>query len=130
MVTQPYVEKAIQYSNNSALGPDGVPYLAWRKAGRLAVVIIHNALSQLQSDTFSVEHLPRDFNTGFLCCLPKKPSGYDPALGDPYAPNATRPLSLVNTDNRLMASAARIRVEPTMESVISDMQRGSSEAGK
>ena len=65
-----------------------------------------------------------DFNTSFICCLPKKPSGHDSIVGDFYAPKATRPLSLINTDNRLMASAARIRVEPTMEAVISDMQRG------
>ena len=52
VVTQGGVEKAIQYSNNSAPGPDGIPYLAWRKAGRLAVVSIHNALSQIQKDNF------------------------------------------------------------------------------
>ena len=69
MVTQSDVEKAFQYSNNSAPGPDGVPYLSWRKADRLAVVIIHNALSQLHSDTFSVEHVPRDFNTSFFMLL-------------------------------------------------------------
>ena len=45
-------------------------------------------------------------------------------LGDFYAPKATRPLSLANTDNRLMASAARIRVESIMEYIISSMQKG------
>ena len=124
MVTQGDVEKAILCSDNSAPGPDGIPYMAWRKAGRLAVAIIHGALHQIQKDNFKVEYLPMDFNTSFLCCLPKKPSGHDSIVGDFYAPKATRPLSLVNTDNRLMASAARIRVEPTMEAVISDMQRG------
>ena len=37
---------------------------------------------------------------------------------------ATRPLPLVNTGNRLMASATRIRVEPTVDAIISNMQRG------
>ena len=54
----------------------------------------------------------------------KKPSGSDPIVGDYYLPSATRPLSLVNTDNRLIASALRIAIEPAVEMVISSMQRG------
>ena len=71
-VTQEDVEKAILWSNNSAPGPDGIPYMAWRKVGRLAVAIIHSARHQIPKDNFKVEHLPFDFNTSFLCCLPKK----------------------------------------------------------
>ena len=86
MVTQDDVEKAILCSNNSALGPDGIPYMAWRKAGRLAVAIIHGALHQIQKDNFKVEYLPMDFNTSLPCCLPKKPSGHDSIVGDFYLP--------------------------------------------
>ena len=82
ILTQKHVEDAIRYSNNSAPGPDGVPYLAWRCAGRLAVVVLHAAASQLQDENFTLQELPRDFNASFLCCLPKKPSGHDPIEGD------------------------------------------------
>ena len=86
IVTQDDVEKAILCSNNSAPGPDGIPYMAWRKAGRLAVAIIHGALHQIQRDSFKVEHLPMDFNTSFLCCLPKSPLGMTPLLGTSTPP--------------------------------------------
>ena len=118
------MEDAIQYSNNSALGPDGTPYLAWRCAGHLAAVVLHAAASQLQEDNFTLQELPRDFNASFLCCLPKKPSGHDPTEGDYFKPSATRPLSLVNTDNRLIAGAFRLLLEPHIANVVSQLQRG------
>ena len=48
-----------------------------------------------------------DFNSSILCLLPKKPTGSDDAMGTYYHPNNTRPLSVSNVDNRLLASAAR-----------------------
>ena len=44
--------------------------------------------------------------------LPKKIAGVDPLLGDYYTAADTRPLVIVNTDNRLLASAMRVRMEP------------------
>ena len=124
IITQQHIEDAIRYSNNSAPGPDGMPYLAWRCAGRLAVVVLHAAASQMQDENFTLQELPRDFNASFLCCLPKKPSGHDPIEGDYFKPAATRPLSLVNTDNRLIAGAFRLLLEPHIASVVTQLQRG------
>ena len=64
------------------------------------------------------------FNLGTLCCLPKKPSGTDCALGDFFAADCTRPLCIVNTDDRLIANAARLRWEPIFNAWVSQMQRG------
>ena len=47
------------------------------------------------------------FNDALLCCLPKKPCEISPEFGEVYAGEDTRPLALVNTDNRIIASAAR-----------------------
>ena len=65
-----------------------------------------------------------DFNLALLCCLPKKASGNDQEHGDFYEAGNTRPLALVNLDNRILASAARIAWEPILEGWVSGMQRG------
>jgi hypothetical protein len=41
-----------------------------------------------------------------------------------HKPAEVRPLSIVNTDNRLMANAYRLRVEPLVAKAVSGMQRG------
>ena len=94
-----HVEMAVSMSNNSSPGPDGIPYAAWRHAGRTAILILHAAAEQMQAPDFRNTRLPTGFNDNYLCCLPNKPSGTDQVAGDYFLPSATRPLSLVNTDN-------------------------------
>ena len=65
-----------------------------------------------------------DFNTGLLCCLPKKATGVHEIHGEFYGAGDTRPLAIVNTDNRLIASAMRLAWEPLLNSWISKAQRG------
>ena len=68
--------------------------------------------------------LPSDFNHSRLICLPKKPIGTRPDLGEFYACEATRPLSIVNTDNRLLGVAAKIIIHDPLEKLISPAQKG------
>ena len=68
--------------------------------------------------------LPEGFNAAFLCCLPKKPYFTDPRLGPVFTAEGTRPLSIVNTDNRLIASFFRIHLEGIFSRWISAAQRG------
>ena len=78
-------------------------------------------LAEAYSDLLLAEH---SYNLGLLCCLPKKPSGHS-ADGSPYyTADHTRPLSIVNCDNRLVASAMRIRWEGVLDKWVSDFQRG------
>ena len=65
-----------------------------------------------------------DFNLGLMCCLPKKPAGTHETLGEYFGPEDTRPLAIVNTDNRLIASAYRLAWEPMLEKWISRYQMG------
>ena len=65
-----------------------------------------------------------DFNLGNMVFLPKKPAGNDPVLGDFYTAADVRPLVIVNTDNRIMANAVRIAMEPILASWISTNQHG------
>ena len=64
------------------------------------------------------------FNLGILCCLPKKVAGTHSTLGDYYTAADTRPLSIVNTDNRIIASAMKLAWEPIFNKWVSDSQRG------
>lgn len=56
--------------------------------------------------------------------LPKSTSSTDNEGRDVYTPENTRPLNITNADNRLMATAVRLRIEPAMANNISHMQRG------
>ena len=55
--------------------------------------------------------------------LPKKASGSLNGV-DFFDPSDTRPLSIVNSDNRIMASAVRLVIEPIMDAAVSDGQQG------
>ena len=128
------IAKAIKTSGQSAPGPDGIPYIAWRKSGDLATQILHDAATALQSDqaitllqeihgddTRPENH---EFNLGLLICLGKKPHSTHPEHGEVFRPGSTRPLSIVNTDNRLLANAARLRWERLLNPWISPQQQG------
>ena len=127
------VAKAVRLSNNSAPGPDGIPYLAWRKLGNIGIDYLFQAVKcltteegkQCMSDASpDLPHGQHTFNAGLLCCLPKKPTGQTGDGHQYFAPDATRPLTLVNCDNRLVASAARFRWESILAKWISPAQRG------
>ena len=127
------VKSAIIRSGNTMPGPDGIPYLAWRRLGKLGVEVLYvSAEALMQGDAcMKLCHAAsgshgdsHDFNLGILCCPPKKVTGSDPNVGDYHDASATRPLSIVNTDNRIIANAARIRWEPVFGQWVSHMQRG------
>ena len=102
--------------------------------GDLAVDTLFEATQVLQfdnSDTLlSLAYSARegahghDFNLGLLCCLPKKAAGPHETMGEVYGPGDTRPLAIVNTDNRLIASAMRNAWEPLFNKWVSMGQRG------
>ena len=131
-VKQEHVDKAIRISGNSAPGPDGIPYTAWRRAGLLGRGALFEAIKELMHEQGLTKlreayaggsDKVHDFNDAAMVFLPKKPVGI--VEGKPvYDANNTRPLSIVNTENRLMASAVRLAMEPILDGVISPEQRG------
>ena len=42
-LNKPHINRAIKHSNNSAPGPDGIPFLAWRRACDLSAQILFDA---------------------------------------------------------------------------------------
>ena len=116
-----HMDDAIKFAHETAPGPDGIPYRAFKRFPGSSDVLYEAAVEMLKGDG---DRPGAAFNYAFLCCLPKKPVRTDPLLGHLYDAKHTRPLSLVNTDNRLIASAFRIALEPILNSWVSSMQRG------
>ena len=44
------VRQAVEQSGDSAAGPDGIPYLAWRRLGNLGVDVLFAVAQQLEQD--------------------------------------------------------------------------------
>jgi hypothetical protein len=63
------------------------------------------------------------FNEAVAVFIPKKAGHVLNGVAF-HRPAEARPLSIVNTDNRLMANAFRLRVEPLLAQAVSPMQRG------
>jgi len=128
------LKKALDTSNNSAPGPDGIPFGAWRavrKAGLTILLDTIECMEQEQAEAVFVEAYrgeaeehQHNFNLSTLVCLPKDHTGEDPTMGKYYVPKSTRPLSIVNADNRLIASAMRIRWELQLSLYVKDRQQG------
>ena len=96
--------------------------------------VLYDATTALQSDQ-AVELLEsmhgsdhhsegHSFNLGLLTRLGKKPKAHSPEHGDVFEPGNTRPLSIVNTDSRLIANAARLRWERILNPWVSPQQQG------
>ena len=137
------VETAIRHSGNSAPGPDGIPFKAWRALGALGISILYDTAACLESD--EAQHLLQEayhdcdnscnnevvnhngthhYNHSILVCLPKKSTSITSDGTEAYTANNTRPLSIVNCDNRIVASAARNRWEHYLASWILPRQQG------
>ena len=128
------IVRALKCSGNSAPGLDGIPYAAWRCLKELGIsVLLGVALALEEEDATDVltaaysdegELGSHDYNAGTLECLPKAHTGEDPDLGHYFKPGDTRPLSIVNCDNRLVASAMRMRWEVHADKYVGERQQG------
>ena len=127
------IAKAISLAASSAPGPDGIPYEAWKTLGDLAIDILNDAGHVLEDGDARHQMIEVDgdenrdsheFNFSNMFCIPKKPSGKTDHGEAFYAPAATRPLSVVNTDNRIIANSRRLRWEVIFNEWVSEMQKG------
>ena len=113
---------AVKYAGHSAPGPDGIPYSAYSCSPLAQAILQEAATYVVQHDT--ADRIPDDFNHSRLICLPKKPAGTTPEGEEYCTPDCTRPLSIVNTDNRLIAAAVKINLHDHLEAWISAAQQG------
>lgn len=112
--TQADVDLVLDHLPSSASGPDGIPFAVFKRfrdlVGPIFLEIVHGMIDGRLT-------APLDFNFAFLVCLPKDE-------GEVLKPGATRPLSIVDASNRIIASIFRIVLERQVSSWVSSAQRG------
>ena len=123
-ITRKSIEKVVRRVSRSSLGPDGIPYNAWKRLGKAGTAILFEAAELLGKE--SIDGIDdHSFNIGDLVFLPRQIAGVDPLLGDYYTAADVRPLMVVNTDNRLIANGVRLLWEPICEKWVSAAQQRS-----
>ena len=127
------IDRNVDKAPNSMPGPDGIPYIAWKRLGATGKQVLLEAAQDLHledtgplldedgsEDLLSISA----YNLGTLVFLPKKIAGVDPLWGDYYFASDVRPLCIVNTDNRIIANSVRHKLEPVLNRWVSSCQRG------
>ena len=105
------VQDCLCRTGNTAAGPDGIPFAAWRAFPDGAAPLLHDALWCMLKG----QPPPDGFNHGLLFLLPKKDTGL---ISD------TRPLSVTNTDNRVLASVMARSLMPAVIDLVDPSQKG------
>ena len=103
----------------------------WKQLGRPAVQMIWEVAQELQQPeaeatlaaAYRDEH-HCGFNEGLLVFIPKKPSATDEYGELCFQASDARPICIVDTANRLIANAARLRWESLLASWLAKEQRG------
>ena len=105
------VHETILKTNDSTPGPDGIPFVAYRQNVDVAAPIILDCLVALSEGA----EPPSDFNAGRLFAIPKDTS---------YTPDATRPIVVNNSSNRIIARVITRAITPSLQHYISEAQQG------
>ena len=87
--------KSICDANNSSPGPDGIPFLAWRRCASFSASILFEAAQFIHGGCESglTAEEAKEYNASLMFLLPKKPAGILPTGEGYFAPAETRPLS-------------------------------------
>ena len=109
------VDYVLSHLPSSSPGPDGIPFCVFKRFKEILVPILHGICQKLLDGTAEV---PEDFNYAFLICLPKD------TAAEVAEPSGTRPLSVVDASNRIIASILLRTLERKAASWISKAQRG------
>jgi hypothetical protein len=99
--TKDIVRQAIMETGSSAPGPDAVPFEIYRALGEEGVELfleIANAMLDGKAD------IGEDFNVALMVCIPKGADGFLDNGTPYYGPGGTRPISIVDASNRILAS--------------------------
>jgi hypothetical protein len=99
--TRDIVRRVIQESGSAAPGPDGVPFEVYRAMGDAAVELFWETANAMLDGSVTPGE---DFNLANMVCLPKAADGLLEDSTPFYTPSGTRPLSIVDASNRILAS--------------------------
>lgn len=110
----------LKRTSDSGCGPDGVPYSAWKYASPE----VQKVLYEWYLAWIGGYHLADDANHALLALIPKQSEPEDAARGLYRHPKNLRPLSLSNTDVKILALALNSVVAPRLPSWARAEQKG------
>lgn len=99
-------------------------YELWRTIGVLGVDVVWQTARELQRGD-AAARLFAAYGDEWLVCLPKGEGEAGPDGERVHTVAQPRPLSIVDTANRLIANASRLRWEPLLEPRLSGPSMGS-----
>ena len=88
------IKRAIELAGKSAPGPDGIPFAVLKSIRDILAPILYDTVQGMISGS---EVLYDKFTVAFLICLPKSDA-------EVLETSGTRPLSIVDAVNRILAS--------------------------
>jgi hypothetical protein len=118
------IARAIDNSSNTRPGPDGIPYRAWRALGPLSINVLFSAALRLEHPLNAENPHHQVLNASILCCLPKVGGSVHEDGHEIHKASETRPLTITDCSNRLIANAYRYRWEGLIAPIIDENQRG------
>ena len=104
------VRRVLLRPRDSATGPDGIPFCVYRYMVDLAAPLLLQYILHLSAG----QKPHKSFNFANLFFLPKD---------DSRLPSAVRPITVVNTDNRLIANVVRMGLTPVLVSILCKTQK-------
>ena len=105
------IRQTIKLTNDSCPGPDGIPFIAYR----LLIDITTDFLLEMLIEISNNNKPPTSFNQGRLFLIPKDDSFYA---------DHTRPITVNNSDNRIIASTLAEVITPAMQNFLDLSQKG------
>ena len=120
-VSERMLQGVMSSPKQSAPGPDGIPYKAYASVAPLASKLLGDVASLLQEDHSIVDDT---FNEAFMVFIAKGDHGDDDETTCIRTPSTTRPLTLSNTDTKLISAAINRPLSAYASSVVAGQQRG------
>lgn len=119
------VEETILATNDSAAGPDGIPFIAYRACCGTATKIFQSCVQELLKTNGHRPSHVGEFNRALLHLLPKKPTRIVNEAHN-HLPKDMRPLPLSVSCcyNRIIASCVKKVIAPKVYRWISPEQKG------
>ena len=102
------VEQAMHnMPNNKSPGPDGLPAEFYKHFWNILSPLFNRLIAEIKTTST----IPTHMNTALITVLPKPNK-------DPTLPSSYRPLSLINTDLKIITKTLAIRMESVISSLI------------
>ena len=117
------IDAAIMNSKNSSPGVDNIGNLVWKFGPPQFRSYLYSCLDSHLSGAPA----PMHFNDGLWAFLPKGEQEDDGSTGPGFVermPSETRPLTMKNTDNKIIAAAVTYASIPTFKDTVNSTQQG------